>query len=141
MGRGRRRLGAQFDVFARGGIIHLAKAGMRPSRIAKLIKKTNGKLGKVDAVRKTTRKHNDSKGKWRGQRKPSSGALSKFSQKENHRIVRLVFERRRERCRYFCLHPAIDSSLAASRGGGRGRGGGWGVYPLAQYRVGALGAL
>ena len=92
--RGSRRLGAQFDAFAHDGIVHLAKAGMRASTIAKLVKKTNGKLGKVDAVRKTIRKHNDSKGKWRGQRKPGSGAPSKLSQTEKDRIVKLLFEKR-----------------------------------------------
>ena len=55
MGRGKPRLGAQFDVVARGGIVHLARAGMRPSRIVQLVKKTSGKLGKIDVVRKTIR--------------------------------------------------------------------------------------
>ena len=51
-----RKKGGQFNAFGRGGIIYLYQEGMRPSEIAKRVKKTNGKLGKVDSVRKTIRK-------------------------------------------------------------------------------------
>ena len=56
------RKGGQFDGFARGRIIGLAEAGVPPSQIAKRASKINGRKGKTDAVRKTIRKHKESKG-------------------------------------------------------------------------------
>ena len=67
---------------------------MRPSEIAKRVKKTNGKLGKVDSVRKTIRKFKRTKGKWDGERTPGSGPPGKLTEKGKAQIVKLVFAKR-----------------------------------------------
>ena len=89
-----KKKGGQFNAFGRGGIIYLSQEGMRPSEIAKRVKKTNGKLGKVDSVRKTIRKFKRTKGKWDGERKPGSGPPCKLTEKEKADIVKLVFAKR-----------------------------------------------
>ena len=89
-----KKKGGQLNAFGRADIIYLLQEGMRPSEIAKRAKKTSGKLGKVDSVRKTIRKFKRIKGKWDGERKLGSGPPCKLTEKEKAEIVKLVFAKR-----------------------------------------------
>ena len=81
-GHAKRKRGGLFNAFDRGGIIYLSQEGMLPSELAERVKKTSGKVGKVDSLSKTIRKFKRSKGKWDGERKPGSGAPCKLTEKE-----------------------------------------------------------
>ena len=82
-----------FDAFTRGRIVGLAEAGMKAPQIARLVKKTNNKHPKPDAVVKTVRKSKLIKG-WDGRRAVGSGRRGSLSGAVKKKIVKLAFKHR-----------------------------------------------
>ena len=85
--------GGQFDVFTRGRIVGLFEAGKSGTEIASIVKKTNNKHPKVQAVNKTIQKYKSMK-HWSGERVVGSGRQFSLSAAVKQRIIDIIFKHR-----------------------------------------------